>query len=385
MKRQGEEAPLRVCYFGTYRANYGRNQIMIAGLRAAGVRVEECHETLWQGISDRVEQVEGGWLNPRFWRRLLGVYWRLWRAHRQAAGYDVMMLGYPGPFDAYLARLLSWRRRRPLVLDHYMSLYLIAEERGLVTEKSWKGRLLRWMEGLGLRMPDLLISDTPDYVRYHCETYHLSPRRFALVPAGADDRLFYPRPELMPAEDAFRVIYYGTFIPNHGVPTMVEAAALLHDETHIRFDFYGDGPDRAGAEQRAQEAGLQNIQFHGWLEKEALPGQLSQSHLCLGVFGSTPQSLMTVQNKIWEAAAMQRPLLSGDSPAIRKVFEHGENIYLVERGNPEALAEAILRLSKDPALRQRLAEGGYRRFQESNSIARLGARTKEILRAISAA
>ena len=37
---------MRVCYFGTYRAEYSRNQIMIEGLRRNGVEVIECHETL---------------------------------------------------------------------------------------------------------------------------------------------------------------------------------------------------------------------------------------------------------------------------------------------------------------------------------------------------
>ena len=53
--------PLRICYFGTYRANYTRNQILLKGLRAQeGAEVYECHATLWYGIEDRVEQVPGG-------------------------------------------------------------------------------------------------------------------------------------------------------------------------------------------------------------------------------------------------------------------------------------------------------------------------------------
>ena len=54
------ESALRVCYFGAYRQNYSRNRIMIAGLRRNGVIVTECHETLWQGIEDRVNAVNGG-------------------------------------------------------------------------------------------------------------------------------------------------------------------------------------------------------------------------------------------------------------------------------------------------------------------------------------
>jgi len=364
---------LSVCYFGAYRQAYGRNQIMIAGLRAQGVAVHECHATLWQGIDDRVQQVKGGLLRPRFWRRVLGVYWQLIRQHRQMPPYDAMIIGYPGPFDAFLGRLLSWQRRRPMLLDHYMSLYLISLERGLVTPRSLIGRLLRLVEGIGLRLPDVLISDTAEYVDYHCLTYGLRPQRFVLVPAGADERLYHPRPELAPPADCFRVTYYGTFIPNHGVLTMVAAAALLQQQEHIVFDFFGEGPQLQAAQALAISEGLTNVRFHGWVAKEELPRIMAQSHLCLGVFGVTPQSLMTVQNKIWEAAAMARPLVSGDSPTMRAAFTHGQEIFLVERDSARALADAVLALAHDDALRAQLGQAAHERFLAGNSTKALGA------------
>lgn len=371
------ERPLSVCYFGTYRQQYGRNQIMIAGLRAQGVTVHECHVTLWQGIEDRVQQVEGGLFRPRFWFRVLRVYGQLIATHRQMPSYDAMIIGYPGPFDAFLGRLLSWKRRRPMLLDHYMSLYLIALERGLITAVTLKGRLLRLIEGLGLRLPDKLISDTPEYVAYHCRTYGLHPHRFELVPAGADERLYYPRPDLSPPNDCFRVTYYGTFIPNHGVLTMIKAATELKHRAEIIFDFYGEGPELQPAQALAAASELGNVRFHGWIAKEQLPDVMAQSHLSLGVFGETPQSLMTVQNKIWEAAAMAQPIVTGDSPTMRAAFKHGEELFLVKRGDPQALAQAILTLAADSALRERLGRAAYERFRESNTLLALGAKLRQ--------
>lgn len=352
---------------------------MIAGLRAQGVEVCECHATLWQGIDDRVRQVKGGFWRPGFWRRVLGAYWRLIRQHRRTPPYEAMIIGYPGPFDAFLGRLLSRLRRRPMLLDHYMSLYLIALERALVTPESLKGRLFRAIEGLGLRLPDRLVADTAQYVDFHCQTYDLQPDRFALVPAGADERLYHPRPNLAPPENRFRVTYYGTFIPNHGVLTMIEAAALLKEHEHIQFEFFGEGPQLQAARQLAQIQQLTNVAFEGWVDKELLPHIMAQSHLCLGVFGTTPQSMMTVQNKIWEAAAMARPILSGDSPTMREAFVHGEDIYLVERDNAQALAEAILELAEDEALRERLGQSAHERFLTGNTTSALGA---ALLRAV---
>lgn len=377
-----KESSLRVCSFGTYRAHYGRNQILLAGLRAQGIQVHICHETLWQGIEDRVEQTEGGWLRPRFLWRVAQAYRRLWRKHRDMPAYDVMLLGYPGSFDAYLGRLLSRRRNKPLVIDHYMSLYLIAVERGLIEKRPFTGGIIRALEGGGLRLADHLLADTAAYVDYHCRTYGLAADKFSLVPAGADEHFFYPRPEFPPPADCFRVVYYGTFIPNHDVPLMVQAAALLAGRPDIQFDFYGSGPDLGRCRQLAQKVDLANVHFHGWLPKEQLPRQVAQAHLVLGAFGPTPQSLMTVQNKIWEAAAMARPVLSGDAPAVREAFRPGEEIYLVERGDPARLATAIAHLADDPDLCRRLAQGGYRRFQAGNSTMALGEKLADILTAV---
>ena len=149
--------PLRVCYFGTYRANYNRNQIMIGGLRLAGVEVVECHATLWRGIEDRSWAATGGWISPAFWVRLAKVYFRLLRRYRQAGEYDVLVVGYPGILDVFLARLLANLRHKPLVWDVFMSVYLVALERGLDAHSRISIALLRWLESLALRIPDLLI------------------------------------------------------------------------------------------------------------------------------------------------------------------------------------------------------------------------------------
>jgi glycosyltransferase involved in cell wall biosynthesis len=368
---------LRVLYFGTYRANYSRNRIMIEGLRRDGVTVEECHEPLWRGIEDRVALASGGWKRPGFWWRAARAYLRLlWRGLR-ADEYDVMVVGYPGQFDVFLARLLSGLRRRPLAWDIFMSIYLIALERGLDRKSAFTVRMLHRVEKLALSLPDRLIHDTAAYTTWLCETYNISPERFRLVPTGADDRQFFPRPAAPSGEPLFEVLYYGTFIPNHGVDVMIEAARLLEGEPGIRFTLVGGGPEQAAAKNRA--AGLGNVRFIDWLEKDALAERIAAADLCLGAFGQTPQSLMTVQNKIYECLAMRKTVLTGDSPAARQAFTHGEHLFLCERA-PTPLAEAIRMLRGDPAARARAAEQGYTLFQEQYSLDRLGARFAGYLR-----
>jgi glycosyltransferase involved in cell wall biosynthesis len=362
---------LRVCYFGTYRAEYSRNQIMIEGLRRAGVEVVECHVPLWHSIEDRVQAASGGWLKPAFWSRFLRVYRMLLRRYRQVGGYDVLVVGYPGQADVFLARLLSWLARKPLAWDIFMSIYLIALERGLDRRSRLTITLLRLLEWAACRLPDRLILDTEAYAAWFSKTHGVPPQAFRLVPTGADDRVFQPCPDPAPA-GPFKVLYYGTFIPNHGVEYIVEAARILQPNPSIQFELIGSGPELPRMRAMVEEYELQNVTFIDWLAQEELVRRACRADVCLGAFGTTPQSLMTVQNKIYEGLAMRKPVLNGDSPAVRQALAHGEHIYLCERANPAALAHAILALQEDPALRERLAHQGFDKFCQTFSIAQLG-------------
>ena len=371
---------MRVCYFGTYRANYSRNQIMIEGLRRNGVEVVECHERLWRSLEDRVDLASGGWLRPGFWRRALRTYARLLRRYRRVGDYDVLIVGYPGQFDVFLARLLSRLRRKPLVWDIFMSIYLIALERGLTERSSATVSLIRRVERIACRLPDLLILDTAEYVVWFQTTHNISPERFRLVPTGADDRTFGPLANKRIDDGLFRAVYYGTFIPNHGVEHIIEAARLLTADPNIRFELIGEGPDKDKAVTLARHYNLSNVDFVGWLAKEELVSQVSKADVCLGVFGTTPQSLMTVQNKIYEGLAMARPVITGDAPAVGQALVHGEHLYLCDRANPQALADAVRTLKANPDLRRRLAQNGYHLYRQEFDLQHNGARYAAHLR-----
>lgn len=369
---------MRVCYFGTYRAEYSRNQIMIEGLRRNGVEVVECHETLWHSIDDRVQIASGGWKQLAFLARVVKTYMRLLWQYCQVGDYDVLVVGYPGQLDVFLARLLAWLQRKPLVWDVFMSVYLIAWERGLGQKGYLNLWLLRGLEYMAYRLPDRLIQDTDEYVAWLCRMYHLQSDRFRLVPTGADERVFYPIK--IPAEiTVFRVLYYGTFIPNHGVLYIIEAARCLVNEPNIQFELIGDGPEKAHAVALAEEHQLTNITFTEWMPQAELTHHIAAADVCLGAFGDTPQSLMTVQNKIYECMAMGRTVITGDSPAVRSAFTHTQQIYLVNRYESAALAEAIVVLRDNSALRQKLAKAGRTAFNAHYTLLALGGRYKNHL------
>lgn len=368
--------PIRVCYFGTYREKYARNQIMIEGLRRAGMDVVECHETLWRGVEDRIQIASGGWLHPEFWLRVLKTYARLLQRYRNIKDYDVLITGYPGQYDVFLAKLLSQLRRKPLVWDVLNSMYLIAFERGLASSHPFTAHLIRFLEYFACRQPDRLILDTNAFVAWFHKIYKIKPERFCLVPIGADAgalqqgiRESNPSPA---ADGLFKLIYYGSYIPNHGVDIIVEAAKLLKDETGIYFDLVGEGPEKERTVDLVQRYGLKNVTITNWLERDELYRRIMASDICLGTFGDTLQASLTNNNKIFEGFAMKKPIISGISPAVPDILRHGEHLFLCERGNPKALAEAILTLKNDHGLCSRLGENGFRVLHENFDVTHIG-------------
>ena len=59
--------------------------------------------------------------------------------------------------------------------------------------------------------------------------------------------------------------------------------------------------------------------------------------------------------KLFEYMAAGIPIVASDLPAIREILRHGENAWLVEAGNAEALAEGIAHLLRDTALKGKIA------------------------------
>ena len=134
---------------------------------------------------------------------------------------------------------------------------------------------------------------------------------------------------------------------------LVEAAKLVLDvRPQARFVVFGEGPLRAELEARAAALGLgERFQFGGFVKdvSEALWS------FDLSVFPSLWEGTPLT---VFEAMAARRPIVATDADGLAEVLVDGDNAAMVPRRNAPALADAIIRLIDDPALRSRLASGG---------------------------
>jgi glycosyltransferase involved in cell wall biosynthesis len=118
-----------------------------------------------------------------------------------------------------------------------------------------------------------------------------------------------------------------------------------------------------------------------WMPQEVLLKHISDADICLGAFGDTPQSLMTIQNKIYECMAMGKPVITGASPATETTLPEGV-ILLCNRDNPQDIADAILTLKNQPELMQQLSQNALLYYQQHVSIDSLGKQLRNHLQAL---
>jgi glycosyltransferase involved in cell wall biosynthesis len=362
---------MRVCYFGTYREDYSRNKIMIEALRRAGIEVIECHVKLWKSTNDRSEVLAGEWKQPRFWMRVVKAYSQLIHQYSKIREYDLMIVGYPGQFDVALAKFLCQLKKRKLVWDVLMSIYQVALERQHGSKKYPITNLIKAVEGSACRRADRLIVDSQTYMEFLQQLYPIPDQKFIIVPLGADDRQFHPQERGTISNDGkFHVLFYGSFVPNHGIDIILRSTRLFPTNEGIIFDLVGDGPEKENAAIFIRENHLANVKLWGFLAQPEFDKMLGQADVCLGSFGATTHSSVSINNKVYECLASEKTLITGDSKAIRSSFKHREQLYICDR-NEKALASAIRELKAKPELRRLIAQKGYRYYQEKFSIDRI--------------
>ena len=86
-----------------------------------------------------------------------------------------------------------------------------------------------------------------------------------------------------------------------------------------------------------------------------------------------------IPNKVFQALACARPVITADTPAARELLTDDADALLVPPGDPEALAAALRRVAGEAGLAERLADAGRATYEARASEEVLGARWRSLL------
>jgi glycosyltransferase involved in cell wall biosynthesis len=225
------------------------------------------------------------------------------------------------------------------------------------------GRLGWAVQRLCIRVPQRAFCFSQlNLERLKAEGLRAQPERLPGLYAG-------PQPAGEPASAEPVVLFAGRHIPEKRAPALVPALALAREQApELRGAILGDGPERGAVLRAISEYGLEDaVSAPGFVNADELERNLRRA-LCL-VLPSRREGYGLI---VVEAAAAGTPSIVARAPesAATELIEEGENGFVAESVEPQALADAILRVRDEgQALRGRTA-AWFRRNADRLSLER---------------
>jgi glycosyltransferase involved in cell wall biosynthesis len=206
-----------------------------------------------------------------------------------------------------------------------------------------------------------LVAVSEGVARYLRERFDVGDR-VHVVPNGVDpeaypDELVHARAE---GERPFTVGYVGAFRTYHGLDTLIDAFALLH-ERHpgAQLMLVGEGPDLARARRALEGHGLLDAtHFIGPVPPHEVPAQLALMDVGVAPYAVSHASYASPL-KVLEYMASGLPVVASRVvEQLERLVEVDDVPILFPPGDAPALADALDRLARDPELRERLGAAG---------------------------
>ena len=261
--------------------------------------------------------------------------------------------------------LSNFSRRKFILNDFFVSTYdSEVKDRQEVAKCSLRALKFYAADLVNFRFSRYLLSDTGAHLKYWTELFGRTRARTFVLPILANTEIYQPLPRIQTNGSTLRLLFFGTFIPLHGLDVIVRAMKRLKEKNlDIKAKLIGRGqtfPEMVELIKKLQLEDMVMVTGEGVSQPE-LVVEMDQADLVLGIFGSSRKARSVVPNKAYEAMACRKCLVTMRSEAMDEFFS-GDDACLVDN-NPAALASAIEELHRDRARIDHLAEHGYKTFQ----------------------
>ncbi len=214
-------------------------------------------------------------------------------------------------------------------------------------------RAWRWLNRILRNAADRIVVVGRD-MQQRLESQGVPAERIAFIPNWASSREDDPEAPAATRrdrgwEDRFVVMHAGNVGLAQDLDVLLEAARLLRGDREVLFVVVGEGAARSGLEREARRSGLDNVQFLAFQPKDEVQRTLAAADLHLislaaGLWGTA------VPSKVYGIMAVAKPFIAAVEPGSEVALlaeEHSCGVR-VDPGDPDALAEAILKMRGEP-------------------------------------
>lgn len=159
------------------------------------------------------------------------------------------------------------------------------------------------------------------------------------------------------------LLFVGRVVHEKGIEDFLQAVGRLSDlMPEVTGVIVGEGQDRPELQARAGAMGLADrVTFTGWIPSERVPAFLSAADVFVGPSRQAKDGWVEAQGLTFlEAMIARTPVVATRVGGIVDSVRDGQTGLLVDEQAPEQIAQAVLRLFREPGLAATLVENGFR-------------------------
>lgn len=164
------------------------------------------------------------------------------------------------------------------------------------------------------------------------------------------DRTEHPRADVDLNDPSYKkIVYLGSINKANNVKTLIDAAALMRNNSNYRFFIYGDGAYRQELEQYVKDNGINNILFKEHrIPLEECAWVVSQATVNVMNYEKNFGWAGVSSGKMFQYLAAGKPIVCNIDIAYDNVIEDNNLGVAHDIDTPEEFAEAIQKLAELP-------------------------------------
>ena len=332
---------------------------------------------------NRYEEIDGipihrSWIyvtkSKGIFSRLLIYFSFVWSSYwkgRKMKKYDYLLVESPPLFLGYSAMALSKKLNAKLIFNVSDLWPESAEKLRIITNKIALNLAYK-LEAKCYKQAFLITGQTQgivDNIRARFPNI-----KVYWLPNGVDVSFYNPsqiQPGNFREKNGFskeEILYFYGGIIGHaqGLEVILNAANLLRDSSSIQFVIQGSGPEKETLIALKQTLNLTNVHFLEPVSKKEMPAILKSIDVALVPLKNLTLFKGAIPSKVFEALAMEVPLLLGvDGEARNHFIEKGKAGLFFQPENAEELAKQALFLSENLVERLEMGKNARRYVTEN--------------------
>jgi glycosyltransferase involved in cell wall biosynthesis len=221
--------------------------------------------------------------------------------------------------------------------------------------RSWMVRFITWMELRSVSFANRAIAVHKPHLDALAE-HGNDPDKFSILLNVPDHRIFKRHGRPPQQGGKFRLIYHGTLPRRAGLDVAIRAVAHARKEIpNLHFLIIGSGDAREKLVRLVTDLDLTGcVEFMPAMRVEELPALISQTDLGIVPYMADAFTRYVLPTKLLEYAAVGIPAICSRLSTVEAYFD-SSMVAFFEPGDEVELAGEIVRMHRNPALRQALA------------------------------